>query len=119
MRVHHRGRHVQTEKYLAEGLAHRFLVSTFGTSIAGIEDGRCDRYDFGEDWLVEEHLLVPDASGAGGPARWVVGTALNMRERRTFISVFGAGDIAAGPVARVALPYALPLGLHGSFSLNG
>lgn len=70
-------------------------------------------FDFGDDWLVEEHLLL---SGKQGDApQWAIGTALNLHDRVTVLSVFNVGDIAAGPVAQARLPYALPLGLHGTF----
>ena len=70
---------------------------------------------YGSDWLVEEHLLVPDVANVAGPAQWVVGTALNMRRGQTVVSVFKACAIGEGPVAQASLPYALPLGLHGCF----
>ena len=80
-----------------------------------VESGQQQRYSYGEDWLVEEHLLVPDATDPNGPAAWIVGTALNLQEKRTSVSVFSAHSIQDGPVARVHLPYALPLGLHGVY----
>jgi carotenoid cleavage dioxygenase len=68
---------------------------------------------YGDDWLVEEHLLVAGADVR--TPRWVLGTGLDLRSKTTAISVFDADDIARGPVARAHLPYALPLGLHGTF----
>lgn len=73
----------------------------------------CRAFDFGDDWLVEEHSLV--AGEHADAPRWAVGTALNLRDRVTVLSVFDTDDIASGPVARARLPYALPLGLHGTF----
>ena len=80
-----------------------------------VEDGASQRFSYGSDWLVEEHLLVPDVANVAGPAQWVVGTALNMRRGQTVVSVFKACAIGEGPVAQASLPYALPLGLHGCF----
>lgn len=80
-----------------------------------VDKGSTQRYSYGSDWLVEEHLLVADASAPAGPAEWVVGTALNVPLRKTVVSVFRADSIADGPVAQASLPYALPLGLHGLF----
>ena len=59
---------------------------------------------------------MPDRRDAREGAGWLVGTALDLRTARTVVSVFDATDLAAGPVARARLPYALPLGLHGSFA---
>jgi all-trans-8'-apo-beta-carotenal 15,15'-oxygenase len=70
-------------------------------------------FSYGDDWLVEEHLLV--AGDDVRTPRWVLGTALDLRSKTTALSVFDAGDIAGGPIARAHLPYALPLGLHGTF----
>lgn len=70
-------------------------------------------FDFGDDWLVEEHVLV------GGPEaherKWAIGTAIDLRKKATVLSVFDADEIASGPIASARLPYALPLGLHGAF----
>jgi all-trans-8'-apo-beta-carotenal 15,15'-oxygenase len=70
-------------------------------------------FTYGDDWLVEEHLLI-----AGADKRrpeWLLGTALDLRSKTTAVSVFAVDDIASGPVARAHLPYSLPLGLHGTF----
>lgn len=80
-----------------------------------VETGHAQRYSFGADWLVEEHVLVPDASDPSGPAQWAVGTALDLQRGRTVLSVFRADQISDGPVAQATLPYAVPIGLHGCF----
>jgi len=80
-----------------------------------VEDGSASFYDFGDDWMLEEHLYVPDAGQPDAKARWIVGTALNLRTAKTVLSVFAADAIQAGPVAQAVLPYALPVGLHGTF----
>lgn len=70
-------------------------------------------FSFGDDWLVEEHVLV-----AGKDTRtpqWAIGTALDLRHKVTVLSVFNTDDLTSGPVACARLPYALPLGLHGIF----
>lgn len=82
------------------------------------DTGARTRYAYGEDYLVEEHLFVPDDRDPAGPARWIIGTALDMRQRRTVCSLFEAGDIAGGPVSQVQLPYAMPLGLHGAYAVT-
>jgi carotenoid cleavage dioxygenase-like enzyme len=45
----------------------------------------------------------------------VLGTALHRASGRTTLSVFEASALADGPLAQLALPYGLPLGLHGQF----
>ena len=73
------------------------------------------QWRYGDDWMVEEHLLVGDSNRSGAPAPWLVGTALNLSRRQIAVSVFDASNLASGPVAQAWLPYAAPLGLHGSF----
>ena len=80
-----------------------------------VDEGSTQRFVYGADWMVEEHVLVPNASSVSEGSDWIVGTALNLRSRRPVVSVFRAGSIIDGPVAQASLPYALPLGLHGCF----
>ena len=61
--------------------------------------------------LVEEHVFVPDRQGPG----WVLGTVLDLAQKKTVLSCFAADRLGDGPVAEATLPYALPLGLHGAF----
>ena len=72
------------------------------------------RYDYGAETLVEEHVFVP-RPGAPESSGWLVGTAWNRVERQTTLAVFDAAAVDAGPIARARLPYGLPLGLHGNF----
>ncbi|MGR3914221.1 MAG: carotenoid oxygenase family protein [Gammaproteobacteria bacterium] len=97
------------------------LASTGGTRSAplfgevarlGAADGRIlDSHDYGDERIAEEHLFIPNPAGGG----WLVGTVLDFAKERTLVSVLDAQALHAGPVAIFALPYALPLGLHGTF----
>lgn len=75
--------------------------------------GASRSFTYGDDWLVEEHLLVV-GEHVSAP-KWAIGTALDLRAKATVLSVFDTDELASGPVARARLPYALPLGLHGTF----
>ena len=77
----------------------------------GVESGHSQRFSPGAQFLVEEHVFVPDGAQPG----WIRGTALDFVQRTTVLSCFAADDLAAGPVAQARLPYALPPGLHGAF----
>lgn len=109
------------------GRHHRHIVHTTQTmpthpgfsAIArtDMETGKTERYSFGEDHMVEEHLFVPEpGSTAGSGAGWLVGTALDLARKRTVLACFNAQKLADGPVALAAFPYALPLGFHGAFA---
>ena len=89
----------------------------FGMNVVARMDtdsGRMQRFDYGAETLVEEHVFVPRAGAPEGKG-WLVGTALNRVTRQTTFSVFDAMAIDAGPIAQARLPYGLPLGLHGAF----
>jgi all-trans-8'-apo-beta-carotenal 15,15'-oxygenase len=103
------------------GLRHRHVVHAtqtrpvlpgFGAvARTDIETGRSQRFGYGPQAVVEEHVFVPDGSRPG----WVLGTVLDFGRQKTVLSCFAADHLAAGPVAQATLPYALPLGLHGAF----
>lgn len=80
-----------------------------------IDTGATARFAFEPTQMVEEHVFVPRPGGSAEDDGWLIGTALDIAERRTRLQVFDAARIADGPLAVARLPYALPLGLHGSF----
>ncbi|MDE2367900.1 MAG: carotenoid oxygenase family protein [Burkholderiales bacterium] len=77
------------------------------------ERGTLDRYRYGEQVMVEEHLFVPRTGAGEDGAGWVLGTALDLRQRAMLFSVFDAMHLADGPIAQGTLPRVMPLGLHG------
>jgi all-trans-8'-apo-beta-carotenal 15,15'-oxygenase len=82
-----------------------------------LKSGKVDRYVYGDELLVEEHVFVPRPA-AGAPregAGWLIGTALDFKRQHTLFSVFDAQNLAAGPVVQAQMARTLPLGLHGSF----
>jgi len=111
----------------AVGSRHRYLfVGARSVEIAqrrglnavrrlDLDTGKTDEFDYGRDFMVEEHIVVPDRSSSQEGRGWVIGTALDVRQRKTVWSAFDALNLSAGPVARATLPYALPLGFHGNF----
>ena len=76
-------------------------------------DGHTTRHVYGNDYLVEEHLFAGQRDGVA--PRWIVGTALDLRSRQTVLSVFDVTGLGDGPIAQARLPYAMPVGLHGSY----
>jgi len=80
-----------------------------------VETGAVDQYSFGFDFLVEEHVVVPNRADDREGAGFLIGTVLDLNRACTQVSVFDAMNLVAGPLASARLPYALPLGLHGSF----
>jgi all-trans-8'-apo-beta-carotenal 15,15'-oxygenase len=103
------------------GLRHRSVVHAtqqvqgrpgFGAiARTDVETGRSQRFVYGPQAMVEEHVFVPDGRRPG----WILGTVLDLAQRKTVLSCFAADQLGAGPVAQAILPRALPLGLHGAF----
>ncbi|HSW07083.1 carotenoid oxygenase family protein [Aquabacterium sp.] len=87
-----------------------------GITLRDLQTGREDRFDYGEQTVVEEHILVPKPGRADELDAWVLGTSFDAKRQLTQVSVFDARRIADGPLAQATLPYALPLGFHGNFT---
>jgi carotenoid cleavage dioxygenase-like enzyme len=77
------------------------------------ERGGVERFDFGNDHIVEEALFVP--YGPQERDSWLIATSLNLAARATEVHVLDARAIAAGPVATWRSAYAAPLGFHGCY----
>lgn len=79
------------------------------------ETGETQSFQYGDMEMAEEHLFVrrPGATMEGDG--WLLGTSLDVTKERSVLNVFRADALADGPIARMPLPYALPLGLHGNF----
>lgn len=82
-------------------------------SSLNIDSGKQDQFNFGKDYLVEEHISVcpKQIEGTG----YLIGTALHVPSKRTCLNIFKANNLANGPVARAWLSHHLPLGFHGNF----
>jgi carotenoid cleavage dioxygenase len=80
-------------------------------ALTDVETGASQKFSYGTHAIAEEHVWVPDGDRPG----WVMGTAFDYAQKKTVLSCFAADALADGPVAQATLPYALPLGLHGTF----
>ncbi|MEO6281117.1 carotenoid oxygenase family protein [Roseateles sp.] len=80
-----------------------------------IESGARERFSFGNDVVVEEHVMVPKPGNTKEGEGWLVGMGYDVKRRRSFLSVFDALHLAGGPLTRAWLPYAVPYGFHGKF----
>ena len=81
-----------------------------------VDSGKLDSFDFGKDFLVEEHVSVcPQRKEGTG---YLIGTALHVPSKRSCLNIFEAKNIAQGPIARAWLSHHLPLGFHGNFKLS-
>ena len=82
----------------------------FGMNVVARMDtdsGRMQRFDYGDETLVEEHVFVPRAGAPEGKG-WLIGTAWNRVTRQTMFSVFDAAAIDDGPIATGQDEFAAP-----------
>ena len=80
-----------------------------------IENGALETYNYSPTTLAEEHIFVPRPGRDGEDDGWIIGTSLDFAAGVTRFSVFDAARLADGPLAVASLPYAIPLGFHGTF----
>jgi carotenoid cleavage dioxygenase-like enzyme len=73
--------------------------------------GRVRTHDLGEGCIFGEPLVVP--RGDGEDDAWVLSLCYDARAHRSFVAVLRAD--AWDEVARVHLPFHVPVGLHASF----
>ena len=99
------------------GERHRY---TYGVTNGGVarwdwDTGVQNRHDYGSETWSEEPVLIPRPGGSGENDGWLIQTTLNYRAARTELCILDARRVADGPIAKLACPYALPLGFHGAF----
>lgn len=87
-----------------------------GIQVREVEGGKTTRFDYGDDFTVEEHIVIARPGSARELDGWIIGSAFDAKSQRTCVSVFDAANVASGPMARAWLPYWLPLGFHGNFT---
>lgn len=89
------------------------LLTTVARS--NVETGTIDGFTYKATTIPEEHVFIPRPGGDGESDGWVMGTSLDFQAGVTRLSVFDAARLREGPLAVASLPYALPLGFHGTF----
>lgn len=114
---------------LRNGLSTRYLLTAatwagsaqkpqwfHGLQLRDVETGRAQRFDYGLQTVVEEHIVVPKPGGLGELDAWVLGTTFDIAKGVTRLNLLDARHLADGPVAQATLPYWLPYGFHGNFT---
>ena len=80
-----------------------------------LETGARTIHDFGPDNVPGEFVFVPRSADAGEDDGWLMGYVVDARADATDLVLLDARDIAAPPVAVIALPRRVPLGFHGNW----
>ncbi|RCS57517.1 carotenoid oxygenase family protein [Parvibium lacunae] len=76
---------------------------------------RLQRFHYGANYLVEEHIFVADPHSNRPEQGWIMGTAYHLPTQRTQLSLFHAQHVEDGPICVIKLPYGIPPGLHGNW----
>ena len=84
-----------------------------------IERGRRQLWNYGPDIMAEEHVFVPRPGSRNADDGWLIGTLLDPVNKRSGLAVLDARHLDDGPLAQAWLPYAVPLGFHGTFAARG
>jgi carotenoid cleavage dioxygenase len=87
-----------------------------GVQVLDTQTGRARRFDYGEQAVVEEHIVVPKPGNTGELDAWLLGTTFDARRQATVLNLLDAAHVEDGPIAQAVLPYMLPLGFHGNFT---
>jgi carotenoid cleavage dioxygenase len=75
--------------------------------------GTSKRHDFGAGRYSGEPVFIP--GGSGEDAGWLACFVYDAAEDRSEFVLLDASDVAAEPVARIALPQRVPSGFHGNW----
>jgi carotenoid cleavage dioxygenase len=89
-------------------------------AIAGVikhdlETGARSAHDFGPGTIPGEFVFVPRRPDAAEDDGWMMGFVTDMRRNTTELVLLDASNVAAAPVAVIALPQRVPLGFHGNW----
>ncbi len=72
-------------------------------------------HEFGSSRIPGEFVFVPRARDAAEDDGWLLGIVINADHRSSTLEILDARDIAAAPVASIAIPHRVPPGIHGAW----
>jgi len=86
-----------------------------GISAFDPQSGALERWLPGPEMQPNEVTFVPDSADSAEGEGWLLTFVWDKAEDSSFLAVLDATDVAAGPVATVALAQRVPFGFHGTW----
>ncbi len=80
-----------------------------------LEDGSCERWDYGEGVFGSEAPFCPRPGGVDEDDGWVLSFVTDRSDWSSACLIFDAKQIAAGPIAEVGVTGRIPAGFHGTW----
>ena len=77
--------------------------------------GAREMWESGPSGHIGECVFAPNPAGHDEGDGWLLNAVYDSETDRTDVCVLDAGDVAAGPIARVHLPYRMPFGFHANW----
>ncbi|WP_338846157.1 carotenoid oxygenase family protein [Massilia sp. W12] len=105
----------QRHRYLTLLSARHGAQRLHRVNVLDRQRGLTQHFDFGAEWQVEEHIIVPKRAGAPEGEAWLLGVMQNLQRAQTVLNLFDMQHVADGPQAQAYLPYHAPLCFHGNF----
>jgi all-trans-8'-apo-beta-carotenal 15,15'-oxygenase len=95
-----------------------------GISRVDMVSGKRETFDFGPAVYCSEPVFAPhpragQGLAAGAEPGWLLTQVYDGIKRKSFLAVFDAGNLNAGPLARAHLRHHVPLGFHGFWQERG
>ena len=102
--------------YMSATVAPQRRLGDFD-SIVRYDDASGDRqiWNSGPTGHVGESVFVPNPQGHGEDDGWLLNAVYDDAADRTDICVLDAGEVTAGPIARVHLTQRMPFGFHANW----
>ncbi len=79
------------------------------------QTGRREQHSYDENWVVDEHVLVPKPYSVREGEGWLVGGYFDRSTQKSGLVVLDAERISNGPIAQIELPFWTPMVFHGNF----
>lgn len=80
-----------------------------------LEQGNSTTHNFGAEARPGEFVFTPRQGATAEDDGYLLGYVYNQPEDRSDLVILDAADIAAHPIATIALPRRVPFGFHGSW----